>query len=52
MIPGSFIVSEDGKASEAEVQEAIPTAGGGSCGGSCGSPSCGAASGGGCGCGG
>ena len=52
MIPGSFIVTEDGTADQAQVKQATPTAGGGSCGGSCGSPSCGAASGGGCGCGG
>lgn len=52
MIPGSFIVTDDGKADSAQVQEATPTAGGGSCGGSCGSPSCGASTGGSCGCGG
>ena len=57
MIPGSFIVTEDGSASAQKVAQ-IQTqtqASGGSCGGSCGSPSCGAApsnGGGGCGCGG
>ena len=51
MIPGSFVVTEDGSASASEIASATPQASGG-CGGSCGSPSCGAASGGGCGCGG
>ena len=51
MIPGSFIVTETGSASQQEIASATPT-GGGSCGGSCGSPSCGAATGGSCGCGG
>ena len=51
MIPGSFVVTESGSASEQEIVAAAPT-GGGSCGGSCGSSSCGAASGGSCGCGG
>lgn len=35
-----------------EVKPRAPSTGGGSCGGACGSPSCGAASGGSCGCGG
>jgi sulfite exporter TauE/SafE/copper chaperone CopZ len=51
MIPGSFVVTETGEATEQQVASATPT-GGGSCGGSCGSPSCGAATGGSCGCGG
>jgi uncharacterized protein len=45
MIPGSFIVTEDGTASQQEVTSAVPQSSG-SCGGSCGAPSCGAASGG------
>jgi plastocyanin domain-containing protein len=52
MIPGSFIVTEDGTATQSQITGAAVKSGGGSCGGSCGSPSCGAASGGGCGCGG
>jgi len=56
MIPGVFIVKEDIDLSNtAEVQkelENIPQQQRGSCGGSCGSPTCGAATGGGCGCGG
>jgi plastocyanin domain-containing protein len=51
MIPGSFIVTDDGTATEQEISASAPS-GGGSCGGSCGSASCGAATGGGCGCGG
>lgn len=56
MIPGTFIVKEDiDLGDEEEVQkelEAVPEQPRGSCGGSCGSSTCGAASGGGCGCGG
>jgi sulfite exporter TauE/SafE/copper chaperone CopZ len=51
MIPGSFVVTETGSASQQQLDSATPQASG-SCGGSCGSPSCGAATGGGCGCGG
>ena len=51
MIPGSFIVTEDGSATTQELASATP-AGGGSCGGSCGSPSCGGGTPSGCGCGG
>ncbi len=50
MIPGTFIVTDDGVASEAEVVAAAPV--GGSCGGSCGGSTCGAKTGGSCGCGG
>ena len=59
MIPGTFIVTDDGVASEVEVQAAADSApaggscGGGADGGSCGSPTCGSTTGsGGCGCGG
>ncbi len=56
MIPGTFIVKDDIDLSNtAEVQKelkAVPEQPRGSCGGSCGSPTCGAATGGGCGCGG
>ena len=51
MIPGSFIVTDDGTASESEVADSTPEASG-SCGGSCGSPSCGGGTSAGCGCGG
>jgi uncharacterized protein len=57
MIPGSFIVSDSGSATQEQVAAAVPS-GGGSCGGgadggSCGSPTCGSTTGsGGCGCGG
>jgi len=51
MIPGSFVVTETGSASQEQIAEAAPQASG-SCGGSCGSPSCGGGGGGGCGCGG
>jgi sulfite exporter TauE/SafE/copper chaperone CopZ len=59
MIPGTFIVTDDGTASQEEVNQATQqaTASGGSCGGganggSCGSPTCGSTTGsGGCGCG-
>ncbi len=60
MIPGTFIVTDDGTASQEEIQSAskVAASSGGSCsggagGGSCGSQSCGASQGtGGCGCGG
>jgi len=58
MIPGAFIVTNDGVANEAQVQEVKASAPSGSCGGgagggSCGSPTCGSTTGsGGCGCGG
>jgi sulfite exporter TauE/SafE/copper chaperone CopZ len=59
MIPGSFIVTDDGSASESEVSAVAASApagggcGGGAGGGSCGSPTCGSTTGGGgCGCGG
>lgn len=56
MIPGTFIVKDDIDLSNtADVQKelaAVPEQQAGSCGGSCGSPTCGAASGGSCGCGG
>jgi sulfite exporter TauE/SafE/copper chaperone CopZ len=60
MIPGTFIVTDDGVASQKEIKSAseLAAASGGSCGGgagggSCGSPTCGASQGtGGCGCGG
>ncbi|MAH48358.1 heavy metal transporter [Candidatus Pacearchaeota archaeon] len=57
MIPGSFVVTETGEASQEQIKSATPV-GGGSCsggagGGSCGSPTCGSTTGsGGCGCGG
>lgn len=51
MIPGSFIVTESGDATQEQLAASAPQASG-SCGGSCGSPTCGAATGGGCGCGG
>lgn len=55
MIPGLFIVKDDIDVNnqlvvQEEMQKA-PDLQGGSCGGSCGSPTCGAASGGSCGCG-
>jgi uncharacterized protein len=57
MIPGSFIVTEDGDASQEEISSATPessgSCGGGAGGASCGSPTCGSTTGsGGCGCGG
>ncbi|MBT3398266.1 sulfite exporter TauE/SafE family protein [archaeon] len=59
MIPGSFIVTDDGAASSGQLQEAAAisssggSCGGGAGGGSCGSPTCGSTTGsGGCGCGG
>lgn len=55
MIPGSFIVTDDGSASAQDVADAVPVGGGcsgGADGGSCGSSTCGASSGGSCGCGG
>ncbi|MBU1974799.1 MAG: sulfite exporter TauE/SafE family protein [Nanoarchaeota archaeon] len=56
MIPGTFIVKDDvDLANQDEIQkelDAAPVQKSGSCGGNCGSPSCGAASGGSCGCGG
>jgi len=55
MIPGSFVVTEDGSASTQEVAAAAVPAGQGGCtaGSNCGSSTCGAAQGtGGCGCGG
>jgi len=56
MIPGTFIVKDDINLNDQnQVQEeldTIPEQPRGSCGGSCGSPTCGAARGGGCGCGG
>jgi sulfite exporter TauE/SafE/copper chaperone CopZ len=56
MIHGIFIVKEDMDLSnEEEIQkemDAVPQQPRGSCGGRCGSPTCGAAQGGGCGCGG
>jgi sulfite exporter TauE/SafE len=55
MIPGSFVVTDSGVASDVEVQAAAPVGGGGCTAGSnCGSATCGVASGrgGGCGCGG
>ncbi|MAG08460.1 hypothetical protein CMO89_03230 [Candidatus Woesearchaeota archaeon] len=56
MIPGTFIVKDDiDLGNEEAVQKelaAVPEQQKGSCGGSCGSPTCGAATGGGCGCGG
>jgi len=57
MIPGSFVVTDTGEATEEQIKSATPTSGG-SCsggvgGGSCGSPTCGSTTGsGGCGCGG
>jgi len=56
MIPGSFIVKEDidlGDTAEVEKElAAVPEQPKGSCGGNCGSSTCGAKTGGGCGCGG
>ncbi len=56
MIPGVFIVKEDiDLSNQEEIQKelaAIPDQPRGSCDGSCGNPGCGAARGGGCGCGG
>lgn len=56
MIPGTFIVKKDINLDDAgAIQEEltqVPQQPRGSCGGSCGSPTCGAASGGSCGCGG
>jgi uncharacterized protein len=59
MIPGAFVVTDDGVASDSQLNEAATvTTSGGSCGGgadggSCGSPTCGSTTGsGGCGCGG
>jgi sulfite exporter TauE/SafE/copper chaperone CopZ len=56
MIPGTFIVKDDIDLDDNEaVQQELETVQqqpSGSCGGRCGSPSCGAARGGGCGCGG
>lgn len=59
MIPGTFIVTDDGEATQQELEAANKvTSSGGSCGGgadggSCGSPTCGSTTGGGgCGCGG
>ncbi len=58
MIPGSFIVTEDGSASQEQISQVEASNVGGSCssgadGGSCGSPTCGSTTGtGGCGCGG
>jgi len=52
MIPGTFIVTDDGIASETQVKEAAAANVGGSCGGSCGGSTCGAKTGGSCGCGG
>lgn len=55
MIPGTFVVKDDIDLDNAEqIQEelaAVPEQPKGSCGGNCGSPNCGAATGGGCGCG-
>jgi len=56
MIPGTFIVKEDiDLENTAELKkelDSVPQQKAGSCGGSCGSSTCGAATGGGCGCGG
>ena len=57
MIPGSFVVIDDGSATEAQLSDSIPQASGGCSAGaggaSCGSPTCGSTTGsGGCGCGG
>lgn len=53
MIRGTFIVTNDGVASQQELNQAQQTnSAGGSCGGACGSPTCGASTGGTCGCGG
>jgi hypothetical protein len=56
MIPGVFIVKDDIDLSNtAEIQkelDSVPQQQRGSCGGSCGSSTCGAKTGGGCGCGG
>ena len=55
MIPGTFIVKSDIDLSDATIVqkelESVPEPVGGSCGGSCGSPTCGADTGGSCGCG-
>jgi len=56
MIPGTFIVKDDIDLDNKEAVQkelaAVPEQQRGSCGGSCGSSTCGAATGGGCGCGG
>ncbi|HDK42367.1 MAG TPA: heavy metal transporter, partial [Candidatus Pacearchaeota archaeon] len=54
MIPGTFIVTDTGVASQEQINSAEQqaTASGGSCDGSCGSPSCGGGTSRGCGCGG
>ena len=54
MIPGTFIVTDDGTASQTEINSAQQqkASAGGSCGGSCGSPTCGGGTPSGCGCGG
>ncbi len=54
MISGTFIVTDDGTATDTVIKEASQQAAssGGSCGGSCGSPSCGGGTSSGCGCGG
>ncbi|MFH1358332.1 MAG: sulfite exporter TauE/SafE family protein [archaeon] len=57
MIPGSFVITDSGEASQQELAAAAPASSGGGCtggsdGGSCGSPTCGASTGGSCGCGG
>ncbi|MBT4165976.1 sulfite exporter TauE/SafE family protein [archaeon] len=59
MIPGSFVVTDDGSASASQITGAVVSGsgsgggcGGGADGGGCGSPTCGGSSGGGCGCGG
>ncbi len=56
MIPGVFVVKENiDLYNTKDVQkelEAVPELEKGSCGGNCGTPGCGAARGGGCGCGG
>jgi sulfite exporter TauE/SafE/copper chaperone CopZ len=56
MIPGTFVVKEEIDLDNVEAVEkeldTVPVQPRGSCGGSCGSPTCGAATGGGCGCGG
>jgi plastocyanin domain-containing protein len=52
MIPGSFVVTDDGSASAEEVEASVDKSSSGGCGGSCGGDTCGGSSGGGCGCGG
>lgn len=55
MIPGSFVVTDDGAASAEEIENSVASGGscgGGADGGSCGSSTCGSTTGGGCGCGG